>query len=112
MKKVILTVALCLLAMVFATNSLAAIVGYSASIEQMAEPADLTLNALESNQYIRVFDESQDFTLGSDLYVNQLVTGGGTFNSDSLLTPGTISAGTEVQSHLVHFDPSEVKVLA
>ena len=112
MKKVILTAALCLLTMVFAANALAAIVAYSGSIEQMAQPGFLTIDALESNQYIRVFDESQDFTLGGDLYVNQLVTGGGIFNSDSLLTPGTISAGTEVQSHLVHFDPTRQQRLS
>jgi hypothetical protein len=106
MKKVILTAALCLLTMVFAANSLAAIVGLSGSIEQMAEPADLTMNALESDQYIRVFDENQNFVLGGDLFVNHLVTGGGTFNSDDLLSDGYVSNGTGVQSHLVHFDPT------
>lgn len=111
MKKVALTASLCLLAMVFAANSLAAIIDYSGSIEQMAEPQNLTLNALESDQYIRVLDESQNFPLGGDLYVNHLVTGGGTFYSEAFLSDGYIPRGTGVNSHLVHFDPTEGKRL-
>ena len=112
MKKVALTASLCLLAMVFAANSLAAIIGYTGSIEKMAEPPVLTLNALESDQYIRVFDESQNIPLGGDLYVNHLVTGGGTFYSEAFLSDGYIPQGTEVNSHLVHFDPTEGKRLS
>lgn len=113
MKKVALTASLCLLAMVFAANSLAAIIGYTGSIQQiMPEPPDLTLNVLESDQDIRVFDESQNFTLGDDLYVNHLVTGGGTFYSEAFLSDGYIPQGTGVNSHLVHFDPTEGKRLS
>lgn len=112
MKKVVLTTALCLLTMALAANSLAAIIGSSGSIEQMTEPADLTMNALESDQYIRVFDENQNFVLGGDLFVNHLVTGGGTFNSDDLLSDGYVSNGTGVQSHLVHFDPTRAQRLS
>lgn len=105
MKKVISTAALCLLTMVFAANALAAIVGYSGSIEQKDQTSlDLELNAYQSDQYIRAFEETQNIKLRNDLYVNQLGIAG-TFAHDEELTSGVISKYTKVQSHLVHFDP-------
>jgi len=86
-------------------NLSASIISWSGSIEKTSEPNDLSLGAYESSEYIRVFDEKQNYVLEEDLYVDLFVTTGGIFDSEDDLTSGTISAGTHINSHLVHFDP-------
>jgi len=86
-------------------NLSASIISWDGSIEKTSEPSDLSLGAYESSEYIRVFDEKQNYVLEEDLYVDLFVTIGGTFDSEDDLTSGTIPAGTHINSHLVHFDP-------
>ena len=86
-------------------NLSASIISWSDSIEKTSEPNDLSLGAYESSEYIRVFDEKQNYVLEEDLYVDLFVTTGGIFDSEDDLTFGTIPAGTHINSHLVHFDP-------
>ena len=69
----------------------------------MPVPLNLELNKYESNTDIFVFDEKQDLTLTSDVYVD--ITKAGTYNDAGDLTPGTIPAGTLVNSYLIHVDP-------
>ncbi|MCU4137855.1 MAG: hypothetical protein MW689_001426 [Thermodesulfobacteria bacterium] len=103
MKKIffLLLIFLCL----WAVNLFAFIVSWDGSIEKTSEPSDLSLGAYESSEYIRVFDEKQNYVLEEDLYVDLFVTTGGIFDSEDDLTFGTIPAGTHINSHLVHFDP-------
>jgi len=86
-------------------NLSASIISWSGNIEKTSEPNDLSLGAYESSEYIRVFDEKQNYVLKEDLYVDLFVTTGGIFDSEDDLTSGTIPAGTHINSHLVHFDP-------
>ena len=103
MKKIffLLLISLCM----WAVNLSASIVSWDGSIEKTSEPNDLSLGAYESSEYIRVFDEKQNYVLEEDLNVDLFVTTGGTFDSQGDLTSGTIPAGTHINSHLVHFDP-------
>jgi len=72
-------------------------------VEVSPIPSDLTLNVYESDENIFVFDEKQNLLLPSDVDVD--ITQAGTYNDAGDLTPGTIAAGTAVNSYLIHVDP-------
>ena len=79
----------------------AAITGTTGHVEQVAPPANVAANVLESDTRIRAFDERQCVTLTSDLAVD-IVPGGGS---------GTIPAGTSVSSQFLHFDPTNASIV-
>lgn len=75
-----------------AANSSAATISTTGDITLISPPPDVSLNVLESDTEMWVFDEVQGLLLTADLSVN---FGG---------TSGVISAGTEINSHFVHKD--------
>ena len=89
-----------LMSMVAAAS--ASITGTSGQITQIAPPASVAIDALESDTTMYAFDEQQGVTLASPLAVN--ITTPGTYDDSSDLTPGTIPAGTVVNSHFVNAD--------
>jgi hypothetical protein len=74
------------------------------SVSVIAPPASVVVNSgLESNTLTYFFTEQRDLVLPSDVAVN--ITTPGTYNSNGSLTPGTIAAGTKVDSYYLHTDP-------
>ena len=70
----------------------------------IAAPPDVRVNiGLESDTLAPFFVERQDFTLPSGIAVN--ITKPGTYASNASLTPGTIAAGTLIDSYYLHTDP-------
>jgi hypothetical protein len=98
-RKGVLVSALAVLAVavtVGATAAVAAITSTSGAVVQIAPPASVAENALQSDTQIRAFDEQQCVTLTSPLQLDFSAVGGS----------GLIPAGTSVSSHLLHFDPT------
>jgi len=77
---------------ILATNTFAATISTTGDITIIPPPPDVTLNALNSDTNIWIFDEVQDFVLTTDLSVNFGGSG------------GVISAGTKINSQFVHKD--------
>jgi hypothetical protein len=71
----------------------------------IAPPPSVLRNALQNDLVINTFAEHQDFTLTSSVHVDN--TAAGTFQSDGSLVPGTIAAGTEVDSYFFHSDTTK-----
>jgi uncharacterized protein (TIGR03382 family) len=82
----------------------AAIIGTSGAVAVVPAPLDLREGAWESDTEIRALAERQGVLLADALPVDITVPGqygaGGTPN----ISPGAISAGTRIDSYLVHFD--------
>ncbi len=79
------------------------------SISYVTTPASVVQGAYESDTSIRAFNEVQNFLLGADINVN--MTSPGTASVVTVpsivrtgLTPGTVSAGTYVNSYFLHLD--------
>jgi hypothetical protein len=85
------------------SNSSAAIVETSGSLVKVPVPISVYLGANVSNKNIITFDEVRNFKLPKAIAVD--ITAPGTYSSEQMLSPGTIAAGTVVNSHFVHFDP-------
>jgi hypothetical protein len=95
------------IAVVVAAGALAAgagatIVGTTGAVTKIDPPASVELGALESDTTAFAFDERQDVTLASDLPLD--VTASGLVDDKADLTPGVVTKGTKVSSHLVHAD--------
>src|SRR5207244_10212250 len=84
-------------------SSGATVIGTSGQITKIVPPPSVLFGALESDTTMSAFDEQQGVTLGSDLSVD--ITVPGTYDDGSDLTPGTIPAGTRINSQFVHSDP-------
>ncbi len=69
----------------------------------IAAPSSVTLNSLESNNDIFVFEEKQGVTVGVSLGVD--FTSPGTYKKPADLLPASLVPGLTVCSHLIHFDP-------
>jgi len=89
-------------ALLVATSARSEIVSTGGSAVQIAPPASVDVNVLESNTQIRAFDEQQAVTLAAPLAVN--ISAPGVYDDPADLTPATIPAGSVISSHLVHFD--------
>lgn len=81
----------------------AQLAGTSGGVVKVIAPASVAEDAYESDTEIRAFDESQGVTLAAPLVVD--ITAPGDYAVAGDLTPGTIPAGTRVDSHLLHADP-------
>lgn len=68
-----------------------------------ARPTKVALGAAEANS-LQVMQERQH-RLASALSVDGVILGGQTANGTNSFTPGTITAGTDFTSYLLHFDP-------
>jgi hypothetical protein len=80
----------------------AAVTSVSGAAVKVAAPASVVEDAYESDTELRVFDERQAVTLDAPLPVD--ITSSGTYDGSGALSPGTIAAGTVVDSHLLHGD--------
>jgi len=84
-------------------GSMGAILGVTGDIDALATaPPSVKLGHLTSNTDIFAFTEHTGLTLPSDVAVN--ITAPGTYDSTASLTPGTVAAGTVVDSYLLHAD--------
>src|SRR5262245_532567 len=81
----------------------ATIVGTTGDAQQIAPPASVEVDALESNTTMFTFDKQQCTSVRADLPVD--VTVPGTYDDFADLTPGTVAAGTQISSHFIHTDP-------
>ncbi|PYT61527.1 MAG: hypothetical protein DMG35_09105 [Acidobacteria bacterium] len=73
------------------------------TVLKITPPPSVQLDALENNQSAFFFAERVSFVLPGAITVD--ASSPGTYNSDGSLTPGTIPAGTVVDSFFVHADP-------
>lgn len=80
-------------------------------ISYISPPTSVKEGALEDSTKIKVFGEVQNFTLGADLNVNMTSPGTASVVSTTPppvvrtgLTPGSISAGTRVNTYFLHLD--------
>ncbi len=83
-------------------SSHAAIVAVGGDAQLISAPVDARLNALTSNDYVRVWNEKQAFTLATNLRVDAVSPG--TYNGAGDLGVFNIAGGTTVNSHYIHFD--------
>src|SRR5258708_6256378 len=79
-------------------------VSSSGAVQLIPAPVSVQLGALESDTQIRLFNERRGVSL-STTGVAVDATAVGTYSSVASLTPGTISAGTLVDSYYLHADP-------
>jgi len=89
-------------ALLVATSARSEIVSTGGNAVQIAPPASVDFDVLQSNTAIRAFNEQQAATLAAPLAVN--ISAPGIYDDPSDLTPATIPAGTVISSHLIHFD--------
>src|SRR4051794_38821286 len=80
----------------------ASIVATGGATVLISPPPSVNFNQLESDTQQFAFDEQQHVTLAAGLPVD--ITQPGTYDDESDLTPGTIPAGTVVNSQIVHCD--------
>ncbi len=80
----------------------AAIVSVGGNAAVLPIPANVSSNHFESDTTIAVFNERQGVLLSSPMAFDANV--GKFYSATADLTPGTIPAGTRVNSYLVHFD--------
>lgn len=87
---------------VIAATAKASIVGVGGASVLVSAPADATLNQYTSNTEVRVWNELQSVSLSQNVIADAVAPG--LYNMTSDLTNVTITAGTLVDSHYVHFD--------
>jgi hypothetical protein len=85
-----------------AATASATIIATSGQMTLIAPPPSVEIDALESDTTMYAFDEQQGVTLAQPLNVD--ITTPGTYDDTTDLTPGTIPAGTVVNSHFVNAD--------
>jgi hypothetical protein len=81
------------------------IMGTSGAVTEAAPPSNITTGNWQSGTQIRAFQEQQDYVLPQAVNVDITVPGTSPNSTSSNLSPGTISAGTLVNSYFLHFDP-------
>lgn len=102
MKNLNLLAVLCLSLVAASSQAIIVSVGGTASL--IAAPADARLDALTGSDIVPVWDETQGFTLTSNLKVDAVSSGTYTVASDLPVVQPEISAGSVVNSHYIHFD--------
>ncbi len=101
----------CCLAPALATSfARAGIVSISGQMELLSPaPPSVYSGMLESNEFIRVYSERSNVTLSSALTVNVVHPGVTTTYQPQPpaggVNPGTLAAGTVVNTYFAHFDP-------
>ena len=81
----------------------ASAISFSGAVTSIAAPADAQLHSLESDTLAPLFSEVSNFVLASPLLVD--ITTTGTFDTVASLTPGSVAAGTAVDSYYLLTDP-------
>lgn len=82
------------------------IVSLSGDVEMIAPPFSVQGGALESNDLVRVFQETQNVVLSQDIDAD--ITTSGVFDEVLDLTPGVIPAGTLISSYFLHADTANL----
>ncbi|MFC1526215.1 T9SS type A sorting domain-containing protein [Candidatus Latescibacterota bacterium] len=96
----------CAVIAAMAASGVLADVSVAGAIQVVTPPEDLTLNAYENSDSIRVFRERDGYTLPADLKVNFLAWPGTYTNyGPEPLSPMIIPAGTVINSYFLHADP-------
>jgi hypothetical protein len=86
-----------------AGSAVADIIGTTGAIDLLpSAPPSVKIGALQSNTQIFTFNEQQFLTLPSAISVD--ITAAGSYPPNTL-TPGTLAAGTQVESDFLHTDP-------
>jgi hypothetical protein len=85
-----------------AGTATADIIGTTGAIDIISPPPSVKSGQLTSNDDIFTFQEQSGLTLPTSVAVD--ITSAGTYESNASLTPGTIAAGTLVQSYFLHTD--------
>lgn len=88
-----------------ACPSRASILDVSGAVTEATPPINLTDGNWQSSTEIRAFQEQQDYVLPQAVSVDITVPGTSPNSTSSNLSPGTIPAGTVVDSYFLHFDP-------
>ncbi len=78
-------------------------VSSSGAVQLIPAPPSVQQGALESDTQIRFFSERRGVALSNGVGVD--ANAPGTYSSLAALTPGTVSAGTIVDSYYLHADP-------
>ena len=78
------------------------IIDTDGAADEVPAPTNVTPGQEESDTAFQAFPEKLEWTLTQDLSVD--FTSAGTYSESTDLTGGTILAGTEVNSHFLHFD--------
>lgn len=103
MQKIGLRCAMAALAMSAGLSAQAAVTSAGGSAVIIAPPPSTLLGANQSLTQAWAFNEVSNFTLATNLPVN--ATTPGTYTSNGSLTPGSIAAGTVINSHYLYSDP-------
>ncbi|MCK6478161.1 MAG: hypothetical protein L6Q35_15175 [Phycisphaerales bacterium] len=80
----------------------AAIVGSTGQVQVISAPGDAQLEALTSADWIRAWNEQQDFVLTNELGYDAVAPG--VYDQPSDLGNFGLAAGTRLASHYIHFD--------
>jgi hypothetical protein len=84
--------------------AVAGIIGTTGQVDVLSSPpASVEPGHLQSNSDVFAFTEQTDLKLSTAVNVD--ITSPGTYSTDNSLTPGTIAAGTSVESYFLHADP-------
>lgn len=75
----------------------------------IAPPPSVVLNQLQSSTTSFAFIESSGLTLAAPLDVD--VTAPGSYTNQNNLSAGTIPAGTQIRSWMIHFDPTTSRTI-
>ncbi|MCI0675609.1 MAG: hypothetical protein L0Y42_07530 [Phycisphaerales bacterium] len=98
----------CASAILWTTSpAMADIVSVNGSAKVTSAPDSLLRNQWEANKKTRIFQERSSFTLTESLAVN--ITVPGLYFSIGEGSPGSIEAGTTIDSYLLHQDPKGPK---
>ncbi len=93
----------CLVPLFISTSASASVIGTTGPIAQIAAPASVDVNALESDTTVFLFEEQVAFILPTELSA-EITSPTTVVSPGSGITPGTIAAGTAVDSFFLHAD--------
>lgn len=89
-------------AMLLASVAGAAITGVAGDVQHIGAPADARIDVLTSSDWVRAWDEKQNFMLTAGVIVD--AKNPGLYDQESDLGTFEIGAGTAISSHYIHFD--------
>lgn len=96
--------ALCLAFCLAGTAAHATILAPTGAVSIVSPPTDISTGATESDTVILAFAERQNVTLPADVAADITVPGTSPSGGVQHLSPGTIAAGTGINSYFIHFD--------
>lgn len=97
----------CLMTLALVTQVLAGIVGTTGDVVNVdggPTPSSVLLGVAESDTQVKFFTEQGGVTLAAPINVDVKSPGTFHFDGDAPYDPGTVAAGTTVDSYFLHFD--------